>query len=96
MVACALQSWVMVTRVRHVECHVNQGGAHQLVFAHGDIYCDSGSSVDGGGLVSIKEVWQEMGELDKEGEVQACAICLLRIFQVTIPRVSCHLLCHLL
>ena len=72
----------MVTRVGHVECYVDQGGACWLVFAHGGIYCDSGSTVSRGGLVSIREVWQGMGELGKEGEVQAHAIRLLRIFQL--------------
>ena len=85
VVDCARKSWVVVTRVGHVGRHVDQGGARQLVSSLGGIYCDSGSSVRGGGSASIREVWQGMGELGKEGEVQARAIRLLGIF-TTIPR----------
>jgi len=76
----------VVTRVGRVGRHFDQGGARQLVSSLGGIYCDSSSSVDGGGLASIGEVWQGMGELVEEGEVQTRAIRLLGIFTT-----GCHL-----
>ena len=93
VVDCTRQSWVVVTRVGHFGRHMDQGRARQLESSRGGICCDSGSSVDGGGLVSIQEVWQGMGELGKKGEIQARAIRLLGIFAINIiyPRGSLRL-----
>lgn len=67
----------MVTRVGRVGRDVDQDGIHRLVLPHGGVYRDIVLSVGGGRSISIGEVWQGMGELGKEGEVQALAIRLL-------------------
>lgn len=49
-----------------------------LVFAYGGMHCDGASSVGGRGSILVESVWERVGDLGQEGQVQARAVRLLK------------------